>query len=112
MVASVLSLKVTRIRKPPRYSALITDGRKLMTILTPGRNSFESITCFHLLPIALKLSTMNRGPLLDETPSRSGIDISGNHLAIQPELRLLALILRMEVRRLMLSIKHANYDAK
>ena len=55
---------------------------------------------------------MNRGPLLDETPSRSGIDISGNHLAIQPELRLLALILRMEVRRLMLSIKHANYDAK
>jgi len=55
---------------------------------------------------------MNRGPLLDETPSRSGIDISGNHLAIQPELRLPALILRMEVRRLMLSLKHANYDAK
>src|SRR5437870_9479674 len=100
MVALVLSLKVTRIRKPPRYSALITDGRKLMTILTPGAQFFRE---YHLLSSSSncsKLPTMNRGPLLDETPSRSGIDISGNHLAIQPELRLLALILRMEVRRL------------
>ena len=39
-------------------------------------------------------------------------DVPGYHLAIEIKLRLLTLVLRMEVRRLMLPVEHTNHDSK
>jgi len=51
-------------------------------------------------------------PLLNESPCRLGVNATGYHLAVESELRLLTLVLRMEVRRFMLSVKHPNHDSK
>src|SRR6266487_421984 len=91
----------------------MTEGKKLMTFASlKGRDSFERMTCLHLLPIGLKFSTVNRRPLLNQTSRGSGRDISSDQLAVQPELRLFTLKLRMEVSWLMLAIEHANDDSK
>ncbi len=55
---------------------------------------------------------MKRRSFSDKAQRCSRLDISDDHLSVQIELGLLALVLRMEVRRLMLLVEHPDEDSE
>jgi len=55
---------------------------------------------------------MDRCPLLDEAASGFRTNLPGYRLAIEIKLPLLTLVVGMEMRRLMLPVKHTNHDSK
>ena len=67
-----------------------------------GLYPLQGTARLHVLPVRLKLPTMQRGPLPDEAKRRVRPDVSNTHLPVQIELPLLSLVLGMEVSWLML----------
>ena len=55
---------------------------------------------------------MEGRPLPDEAPRRTRMDVSNDHFPVKIELPLLALVLGVEVSRLMLAVEHSNDDSE
>src|SRR5262245_41479112 len=85
---------------------------KLMATSFQWGNPLKRAPRLHFLPIPLKFFSMRDCPLPDEATSRLRFHVARYHLAIEIELRLLALVLRMEVSRFMLAVKHSNDNSK
>jgi len=73
-VPSRRSLKVMRIRNPPRKSARITDGRNVMTT-TPGAQCDPMPASLVFSPSSLRAAAVGDRPAPDQVTRRRGPDL-------------------------------------
>ena len=62
----------------------------------------------HVFPVIVEFSFMEARPLLDEILGISRIDLTIEQLAVKIESCILSLVFRMEVRRIVIAVEHAN----
>lgn len=66
----------------------------------------------HVLPVLVEFCFMAACPLLDEILGSSRLNVSFEQLAVEIECCVLSLVFRMEMRRVMVPVEHANYYTK
>ena len=66
----------------------------------------------HVLPVLVEFCFMAACPLLDEILGSSRLNVSFEQLAVEIECCVLSLVFRIEVRRVMVPVEHANYYTK
>jgi hypothetical protein len=77
-----------------------------------GWDSLERRSSLHSAPVRFELAPMVHRPIANEPPRRARTDFACEKLAIEAELGLLPLILRVEMRWLMVMVEHADNDPK
>jgi hypothetical protein len=73
-------------------------------------DSFECSAKLHVGPVRLKLSAVLDGPLPNQSLRYARPQVTSQQLSGKVERGLLALLLRVEMRRPMLLVEHANHD--
>src|SRR5262245_28842811 len=81
-------------------------------LLLQWSDLLERLTGFHFGPIRLEIGMMKHGPLPNQPQSGPGLDVPDDHPTVEIEFPLLALKLGVEMRRLVLLVKHPHDDSK
>jgi hypothetical protein len=75
-------------------------------------NPYEPLPLPHMFPVFVKLRFMETRSLPNEIPSSSRINFAVEQFAVEIELCVLSLVLRVKMRRVVIPVEHANYYTK
>jgi len=86
------------------------ENRHLTPLLFQGRNLSQGLADLCQAPVFLQLTAVQHRPVSNRAKSRARLDGADQQFAVEVELRLELMVLRMKVRRLVIVVEHPNDD--